>query len=320
MQEDLAIQRAKVVRRKFVGSKLLRNIWRYRTLYLMLAPGIIYYLIFKYMPMFGIIIAFKEYNITKGILKSPWADPWYKYFEVFVSSPYFSQLLTNTLLISFYKLIFGMIPPIILAILLNECRVSWFKRLIQTLSYMPHFLSWVIIYGILIALLSQDSGLFNRWIVEAGGKAIPFLTSESWFRSLLVSSDIWQNMGWGAIIYLAAIAGIDPSQYEAATMDGCKRIRLIWHVTLPNLRSIITILLILRLGSIMDAGFEQIYVLYNSYVYSVGDIIDTWVFRTGLEQLNFSLAASVGLFKSIIGCVLVLLSNRIAKKWGDGIW
>ncbi|NGP44601.1 sugar ABC transporter permease [Bacillaceae bacterium SIJ1] len=299
---------------------MFKQIWKFRTFYLMLLPGLLWFAIYKYLPMYGVIIAFKEYDFVGGIFGSEWANPWYKYFQQFFESPYFYQLLTNTFLISFYKLFFGMVPSIILAILLNECRVSWYKRWVQTLSYMPHFLSWVIIYGISLAFLSQSTGLINRWIVEAGGDAIPFLTSTDWFRSILVGSEAWQNLGWGAIIYLAAMAGIDPSLYEAAKVDGASRMRMIWHITLPGIRNVIILLFILRLGHMLDAGFEQIYIMYNIQVYPVADIIDTWVFRTGLEQMNFSLASAVGLFKSVIGLVLVLGANQVAKKWGEGIW
>jgi len=286
----------------------------------MLLPGLIWYLVFRYLPMGGIMLAFKNYDFSAGILGSPLANPWHQHFLTFFNSPYFGQLLTNTLTISIYKIAFGMLPPLILAILLNECRVLWFRRSIQTLSYMPHFLSWVIIYGILLALFSQTTGLVNRWVVESGGRAIPFLTSTHTFRSVLVVSDIWQNVGWGAIIYLAAITGIDPTLYEAARMDGASRLRLIWHITLPSIQSVFVLLLILQLGHILDAGFEQIYILYNPQVYEVADILDTWVFRTGLQQLNFSLATAVGLFKSAIGLVLVLAANRIAQRWGSSLW
>lgn len=299
---------------------LYKRLWQFKALYLMLLPGVAYYVVFKYVPMYGVVIAFKNYSIMDGILHSQWAEPWNKHFLTFFNSPYFSQLLSNTIIISLYKLGFGIMPPILMAILLNECRVRWFKSLVQTLTYMPHFLSWVIIYGILISLLSQSSGLINNWIKELGGDSIPFLTSTDYFRSILVTSEIWQNLGWGAIIYLAAMAGIDPTLYEAARVDGASRLRMILHITLPGIRSVIVMLFILNLGHIMDAGFGQIYVLYNIQVLPVADIIDTWVFRTGLTQLNFSLAAAVGLFKSAIGFVLVLGSNRIAKRWGEGIW
>lgn len=299
---------------------LVKRCWHFRALYIMMLPGLLWYLLYRYLPMSGVLIAFKNYSIFQGIYGSPWVDPWYANFQQFFQSPYFSELMTNTIVISLYKLVFGMLPPILLAIVLNECKISWFKRLVQTLSYMPYFLSWVIIFGILIALLSQSSGLFNKWIVDAGGQSVPFLTSTFWFRKVLVASDIWQSMGWGAIIYLAAMAGIDPTLYEAARVDGASRLRMIWHITLPGIRSVIVLLFILRLGTILDAGFDQIYILYNVQVYPVADIIDTWVFRTGLQQLNFSLATAVGLFKSAIGFALVLISNQLARRWGEGIW
>ncbi|WP_412973847.1 ABC transporter permease [Paenibacillus sp. OAS669] len=286
----------------------------------MLLPGVLYYIVFRYFPMYGVIIAFKDFNMLEGIVGSSWADPWYKHFQTFFNSPHFSQLLLNTTLISLYKLVFGTVPPILMALLLNECRVRWFRTVVQTLTYMPHFLSWVIIYGVLIALFSQNSGLVNRWLVESGGSSIGFLTSTDYFRTILVGSEIWKDLGWGAIIYLAAMTAIDPTLYEAARVDGAGRLRMIWHITIPGIRNVIVLLLILKLGTILDAGFDQIYILYNIQVYQVADILDTWVFRTGLQQLNFSLGAAVGLFKSVIGMILVIGSNQLSKKWGEGIW
>ncbi|GGF59253.1 putative multiple-sugar transport system permease YteP [Paenibacillus albidus] len=300
--------------------RTMADVWKMRTLYIMLLPCLVWYFIFKYLPMYGVIISFKDYNFSDGILHSPWADPWYKYFEMFFQSPYFSQLLGNTLLISVYKLLFGMLPSILLAILFHECRISWLKRWVQTLSYMPHFLSWIVIYGISIAFLSETTGLLNRWITDMGGSAIPFLNGVEWFRSVLVSTEIWKDLGWGAIIYLAAISSIDPTLYEAAKVDGASRLRMIWHITLPGIRNVIVLLLILRIGSILDAGFEQVFVFYHQRVYEVGDIIDTWVYRTGLQQMNFSLGATVGLFKSAIGFILVFGTNKLAKRWGESIW
>ncbi|WP_020619649.1 ABC transporter permease subunit [Paenibacillus daejeonensis] len=297
-----------------------KTLWRFRAFYLMLLPGIVYFVIFRYFPMYGVIIAFKDFAIMEGITGSPWINPWYKHFQDFYQSPYFGQLMTNTLLISLYKLVWGTLPPILLALLLNECRLRWLKSFVQTLTYMPHFLSWVIIFGILLSLFSQNGGLINRWIVESGGSSIPFLTSTDYFRSILVGSEVWQNLGWGAIIYLAAMSGIDPTLYEAAKVDGATRLRMIWHITLPGIRSIIILLFILKLGHLLDAGFDQIYILYNIQVYPVADILDTWVYRTGLQQMNFSLASAVGLFKSSIGLLLVLGANGLAKRWGEGIW
>lgn len=302
--------------------KLKRNgrLWRYRALYLMLLPGLIYYGIYKYGPMFGTLIAFKDFNVGQGIWKSPWADPWYKHFEYFYHSPYFSMLIENTILISLYKLIWGMPFGIIFAILLNEVRAVAFKRIVQTITYLPHFLSWVIVYGMLLVLLSESTGLVNVWLRDNFGFVIPFLTSTDWFRSLLISSEIWKEFGWSAIIYLAAITGIDPTQYEAARVDGAGRLRAIWHITLPGIRNVIILLFIIRLGNILDAGFDQIYIMYNIQVYPVADILDTYVFRTGLEQFNFSLASAIGLFKSVIGLFLVIFANKLAKRWGGAIW
>ncbi|MBW4084323.1 sugar ABC transporter permease [Paenibacillus sp. S150] len=297
-----------------------KRIWSMRVLYLMLLPGVAYYIIYKYVPMYGVLIAFKDYDILSGIVHSPWADPWYKHFQFFFESPYFSQLLTNTFLISLYKTIWGTIPAIGVALLIHEGRSLWLNRIVQTLSYMPHFLSYVIIYGIAIAFLSETSGLVNRWVVEAGGNGIPFMTSTAYFRSVLVGTDVWKDLGWGAIIYLAAMSSIDATLYEAARIDGAGRLRRIWHVTLPGIRSVIILLLVLKVGSALDAGFEQIYIMYNIQVMPVADIIDTWVFRVGLEQLNFSLATAVGLFKSFIGLVLIFLSNKLARRWGGNLW
>ncbi len=301
-------------------SHVLFIVWKNKAFYLMLLPGLVYFIIYKYVPMYGVIIAFKDFNIMEGIIGSPWADPWYKHFQSFYQSPYFEQLLTNTFIISFYKLIFGAFPPILLAIIFHECRLIWYRRIVQTLSYMPHFLSWVIIYGILLAFLSESTGLINGWLSEIGIGPINFLTSLDWFRGILVGSDIWQNIGWGAIIYLAGMSAISPELYEAARVDGANRLRMIWHITLPGIRNLIILLFILQLGRFMDAGFEQIYILYNIQVYPVADILDTWVFRVGLQQMNFSLGAAVGLFKSLIGLVLVLGANRLARRWGGGIW
>ncbi|NOU93826.1 ABC transporter permease subunit [Paenibacillus sp. LMG 31456] len=322
MDQPLSMESLSAAKLKESKYKLLgKNVWAHRAFYFMLLPGVLYYVLFRYLPMYGVIIAFKDFSILDGIISSPWADPWYKHFETFFNSPYFGQLMINTCLISIYKLIFGMVPPIVMALLLNECRNRWFKTVIQTLTYMPHFLSWVIIYGILISLLSQSSGLFNRWIEDSGGSSIGFMTSLDYFRGILVGSEIWKDLGWGAIIYLAAMTGIDPTLYEAARVDGASRVRMIWHITLPGIRNVIVLLLILKLGHIMDAGFDQIYILYNIQVYQVADILDTWVFRTGLQQLNFSLGAAVGLFKSAIGLFLVLGSNHLSKRWGDeGVW
>jgi len=297
-----------------------KNMKRYWPFYVMLLPCIAYYVIFRYGPMYGVIIAFKDYIITKGIIGSPWANPWYKHFKYFFNSPYSSRVISNTLIISGLKIFFGLFPSLLLALLINECAKKWYGRVIQTLTYLPHFLSWVIIYGILIALFSQSVGLVNRLIAGAGGTAYPFLTSPDHFRAVLVSSEIWRDTGWGAIIYLAAISGIESTLYEAAIIDGCGRLRRIWHITIPNLTGVFVMLLILRVGGILNAGFDQIYILSTPQVVGVSEIIDTWVFKEGLQRMNYSLASAVGLLKSVIGMVMVLSTNKLARRWDKGLW
>jgi putative aldouronate transport system permease protein len=280
----------------------------------MLLPGLLYYVVFRYLPMYGVTLAFKDYDFAGGVLGSPWAAPLYRHFEMFVSSPYFPVLMGNTFVISAYKLAAGIFPPIILAIMLTECRRKRYRQLVQSISFFPYFLSWVIVYGIMMALLSQSSGLLNRWIVMLTGKPVPFLTSPQYFRSLLVISSVWRLTGFDTVVYVAAINNIDPALYEAARIDGASRLQAIRRITLPGIASVIAMLLTIRIGTILDASFEQIFVMYNIEVYSVADIIDTWVYRTGLQQLNFSLASAVGLFKAVISCSLVLIANGVARK------
>jgi len=303
-----------------VRHNISKRVWGMRSLYIMLLPGLIYYAVFRLAPMVGLVISFKDYKITRGFLGSAWANPLFKHFKMFISSPYFLQLLTNTFLIGLYKLFVGILPPLILAILLTECRFKPFKNVVQSLSYMPHFLSWVIVYAILMAFFSESSGIVNRMIVDSGGTAIPFLTSPKYFRAVLVFSQLWVDMGYCAIIYLAAITAIDETLFEAARIDGAGKTACIWHITLPSIRSVIVLLMVLRLGTILDAGFDQIYVMYNVQVYSVADIFDTWVYRTGLQNLNFSLGSAVGMFKSLVGMALIIISNLIARRMGERIW
>lgn len=301
-------------------QKMIRVIkwnWQY---YLMLLPCLIYYVIFKYGTMYGVIIAFKDYNVKKEILASPWADPLLKHFQYFFSSPYASVVIGNTLKISFLKIIFGMIPPVILAILISECGNKWFRKIVQTASYLPHFLSWVIIYGIMIAFFSQSTGLINRWLTEMGFSSYPFLTDPAHFQAMIVGTDVWKGVGWSAIIYLAAIAGIDTTLYEAGIIDGCSKLKRIWYITLPLLRGTFILQLILRTGSVMDAGFDQIYVIATSQVLSVSEILDTWVFKEGIQRMNYSLASAVGLLKSVISLILVFGTNKLARKWDEGLW
>jgi putative aldouronate transport system permease protein len=297
-----------------------RDLVHKRAYYVMLAIPLGYLLVFHYLPIYGLTIAFKDFSVTGGILGSRWAEPWHRHFSDFMRGPYFSQILSNTFLISVLRIAFGMAPPVLLALILNECKNVTYKRFVQTVTYLPHFLSWVIIYGIVYSLLSYHSGLVNAALESMGSEKVSFLSSTDWFRPIVIGSDIWQGFGWGAIIYLAAIAGISPDLYDAAVIDGASRIQRIRYITLPSIKHIFIVLLILRIGRVFDAGFEQIFVFYNVQVYEVADIIDTWVYRTGLEQFRFSLATAVGLFKSLIGGLLIYVANRIARRMGSQLW
>ncbi|WP_317259122.1 ABC transporter permease [Paenibacillus sp. J5C2022] len=300
------------------GRNLLKKMYYYRAMYLLLLPGLAYITLFKYVPMAGIMLAFKEYNVVTGIWDSPWNG--FANFERFFQGSYFWPIMRNTILISLYKLLFGFPAPIILALLLNEVRVNWFKRIVQTLTYLPHFLSWVIVYGILMAFLAPNEGLLNVLLKLFGFEAVPFLTAPEWIRTLLVSTDIWKDAGWGAILYLAALANIDPSLYEAAIIDGAGRRRQLWHVTLPGIRSVVILMLILKLSHILDVGFDQVFMMSNIFNQEKSDIIDTWVYRVGLQEMRFGVATAVGMFKAVIGFILVLTANKVAKKWDGQIW
>jgi len=285
----------------------------------MAIPGLLYYLIFHYLPMFGLVIAFKDYNLLKGVWESDWVG--LKHFKTIFASYDFSIILKNTVLISLYRILFNMFPDIIFALILNEVRVRWFKRTIQTITYGPYFLSWVIVYSLVFALLSPDAGLLTVLLRELGLGSSDLLINKDFFRPLLIISDIWKNTGFGAILYLASLATINPDLYESAVVDGAGRWRKMWHITLPGIRNIIIMMLILRMGQMLDAGFEQVYIFLNARVYATGDIIDTWVFRRGLENLEFSIASAVGFFKSVVGLVLVLGANKLARKFnGSGLW
>lgn len=292
---------------------------RYWDLYLIMVPGILFFLVFRYAPMWGIVIAFQNYSVFAGIAGSEWVG--FEHFRAMFLSNDFYVIFRNTLLISLYKIIWGFPAPIVIALLLNEIRLMAYKRTIQTMIYLPHFLSWVIIGGILFNVLSPTTGVINGVIQWLGFKPVLFLGDPAWFRSVLVISDIWKDAGWGAIIYLAALAGIDPQLYEAAIMDGANKWKQLWHITLPSILSTIVILFVLRLGNVLEVGFEQIFVLYNPLVYEVADVIETYVYRVGITQGQFSFSTAVGLFKSVVGMILVVAANRIAKKLGqEGIW
>ena len=288
-------------------------VWKHRHYYLRLLPAMAFFIIFCYGPMYGVIIAFKEFNPLLGILKSPWCDPWYKNFTLAFESELFLRALKNTLIISAMKLFLAFPLPIIFAVLIDELPGRKFKKSIQTVSYLPYFISWVIVAGILRNILSTNGGALNTVIVALGGKAVNFFGSKTRFRWLIWFSYIWKSIGYSSVVYLAAISGIDQEQYEAARIDGANRFQLITHVTIPSILPVISILLILNLGSVLSAGFDQIFNMYSPTVYETADILDTYVYRVGLLNQQYSYSAAVGLFKNIIGLLLVLGSNLIVK-------
>ena len=296
-----------------------KNLRRDRQLVFMLIPVVIFFAVFSYYPLYGILIAFKDYSISKGILGSPWAG--LRYFRQFFLSPYFGRLLRNTVLISVYSLLWGFPVPILFALLLNEFKDGKFKRLIQTVSYLPHFISLVVICGILIDIFSPQGGVVNALLNSLTGKRINFFGEPEWFRTMYVGSGVWQEFGWNSIIYLAAITGINPDLYEAARIDGAGRLRQIWHVTLPGIKPTILTLLILNLGNIMSVGYEKIILLYSPTTYETADVISTYVYRTGLLSQQYSYAGAVGLFNSAINIAILVLCNFAGKKlFGVGIW
>lgn len=300
----------------FHSFKGYRKHW---PLALMFLPIIIYYIVFHYVPMYGITLAFKDFKIGLGIFASPWVG--IKHFERLLNLPAFTRAFRNTVIISLMKLVFGFPLPIILALILNEVRHLKFKKVVQTVSYLPHFLSWVVLAGMFMQLLSPSTGLVNYILGYFNIDPIFFLGNNQWFRTTIILTDIWKGIGWSSIIYLAAISGISPSLYEAAICDGANRFMRMLYITLPCILPTITILLILNVGGILSAGFDQIFNLYNSAVYETGDIIDTYVYRIGLESMQYSLSTAVGLFKNLIGFVLVITTNFISKKLTDsGIW
>lgn len=300
-----------VTRRSEKINFIMKNRW----LYVMVTPGLLYFLVFKYFPMWGIFISLQDYQPFLGFWGSKWVG--FKHFDRFFSDPWFWILFKNTFILALYNLIFFFPLPIILALLLNEVRHAFFKRFIQTAIYIPHFVSWVVTVGIAYIFFTTEGGLVNELIVRFGGDKINFLLSEAWFRPLIVSEMIWKEAGWGTILFLAALAGVDPTLYEAAKIDGANRGRQLWHITLPAIRSTIVILLILRLGHFLDTGFEQIFLMLNGMNRNVGEVFDTYVYTSGIQQGQFSFSSAVGLFKSAVGLILVVAANYLAKKSGE---
>ncbi len=313
--------------RKIQGQPLglQKRIRKYRECYLLLLPMLFFVLLFNYGPLYGIVLAFKKYRMIDGIWGSPWCGLYQ--FRRLLSTDSFWTAFKNTVEISALRILFGFPAPIIFALLVNEIRITRFKKVVQTVSYLPHFMSWVVISGIMFQLFSINSGPVNALIKLFGGEPISFMSSKVWFRPILIISGIWQSVGWSSIIYLATISGIDPQIYEAAETDGANRFHKAIYITLPSLYSVISILFILAIGNILNAGFDQIFNLYSPMVYEVSDIIDTYVYRRGFgetgQSQDYSFATAVGLFKNVVGFALLILTNVVVKKLSNqerGIW
>lgn len=306
-------------RKEGYWMRLLKSLNRTKFLQLLLLPGLIYYIVFQYVPMYGVIIAFKDYRIREGILGSDWVG--LRHFKDFFNYMYSWRIIRNTVLLNFYNLIFGFPMPIIFAILLNEVRNLRYKKFVQTISYMPHFISTVSIVGILTMILSPTSGIVNIIISKLGGTPIYFMTRTEWFRTIYVASGVWQDLGWDAIIYIAALASVNQELYEAAVIDGASRLKQIWHVSLPGIRSTIVIMLIMRMGGMMSSNTDKVLLMQNELTYEVSDIIGTYVYRRGIRDADYSYSTAVGLFNSVINVIFVVAANTIAKKLGESsLW
>ncbi|MCS7459378.1 ABC transporter permease subunit [Paenibacillus doosanensis] len=293
-------------------ASLSSYMWKYKTLYFITLPAIAYFIIFKYIPLFGSVIAFQNYNIFQGISGSKWVG--LAHFKRMFEHYDFLNILNNTLLIGLYDLVFAFPAPIILALLLNELRIVFYKRILQTIVYMPHFLSWVIVSGIAIGILSPSTGIVNQFVSWLGHEPVYFLGEESYIRSVLIGSGIWRDSGYGTIIYLAALAGINPDLYEAAEVDGASRWRQTLSITLPSLMPTIMIMFLLHIGKFLDFGFERVYVFLNPLNINNGEILDTYIYKAGLQSQQYSYTTAIGLFKSVVGLLLIVIGNVLSKK------
>lgn len=304
------------LRVRFVRS--LRKYWPY---YVMLLPAVIYFIIFCYGPMYGVQIAFKDFKIKKGFGGSPWADPWFKYFTQFFESYYAWNIIRNTLILSVYSLLAGFPIPIILALSMDEMRMQKTKKVIQTITYAPNFISTVVMCGMIINFTSQTGGLINNAIRACGGEPIPFMYKESLFPHIYVWTGIWQSMGWSSVIYFAALSGINPQLLEAATLDGASRWQKIIHVKLPTILPIVVIQLILNAGSLLNVGYEKVYLLQNSLNLNTSEVISTYVYKRGMVDAQYSFSTAVGLAQSIVSFVMVFLVNALANKISEtSLW
>ncbi|KPG73765.1 protein lplB [Enterococcus sp. RIT-PI-f] len=307
----IGISITKKNKRQAFFKHLKNNKW----LYILVVPGLTYFLVFRYAPMYGVIIAFKDYVPFLGIADSKWVG--LDNFRDFFINPDFFRIMGNTLMLAFLDIIVVFPAPIVLALLLNEVRHAIYKRVVQTMVYVPHFLSWTIVASLTFILFSVNNGVITNIVQALTGREVDFLTDPSWFRPLIILQSLWKGIGWGTIIFLAALSGVDQEQYEAAIMDGAGRFRRVWHVTLPAIRSTVIIMLIMRVGSILSTGFDQIYLMTNALNRPVADVFDTYVYMMGITNGAYSYSTAVGLFKSVIGIILVLSTNKLAKVFGE---
>ncbi|MBO9606495.1 MAG: sugar ABC transporter permease [Paenibacillaceae bacterium] len=293
-------------------AQLLR---RDKYLLLALLPCLLFKLVFNYIPMAGIVLAFRKFSYAHPIFGTEWVG--LHYFKLFFRSPDAWPVIRNTLLINVYGLLFGFFAPVALALLFNEVRVKWFRKLAQTASYIPHFVSVVVLVGMMKLFLSPSSGMVNKVIAAFGGTPIYFFTEPEWFRTLFVASGIWQGVGWGSIIYLAAIAGIDAELYESSYMDGANRFRQMWHITLPGIRPVVILLLIYNIGGLLGSSTDKVLLMYNPLTYSTGDVLGTYLYRVGLLGDNFSLGVAIGLFNAVVGLLLLSIANWFGKRFAN---
>ncbi|MCQ2519523.1 MAG: ABC transporter permease subunit [Lachnospiraceae bacterium] len=315
----MAKDSTKPITKKKINASYLKRYWQ---LYLLLLLPLVYFLVFRYAPMWYVLIAFKKYSIVQGILDMPWAkNHGFEYFIKAFSNKDFTNSLRNTVVLNLLDLVIGFPIPIIFALILNELRIKPFKKAVQTIAYMPHFLSWVIIYGLALQLFAPTNGLINMVITNLGGEKIHFLDDAVTWVKTYIGLGVWQSFGWNSIVYLAAIAGISPELYEAASVDGAGRFRKMWHITLPGIKPTIVVLLIMALGNIIGSGFDRPFALQNNLAMKYAEVISTFVYKNGIKGLQFSLTTAVGLFQSVVGVFFLLMSNWLARKLGErGIW
>lgn len=314
---ELAVQKQldpSIIKQR-MRTERIKRLKRNKLLYLMVLPGFLYFVIFRYLPMYGVVISFQKYKPHLGIRGSEWVG--LQHFERLFNDPMFYTIFKNTLVLFGLNMVIYFPIPIILALLLNELRSQLFKRTVQSLIYIPHFLSWVIIASIGYVMLTVDGGIVNELLKWFGFKEINFLMSEAWFRPMYIIQVIWREAGWGTIIYLAAISAVDPQMYEAARIDGANRMRQVWHITLPTIRGVIVILVILRIGDVLELGFEHIYLLLNGLNRQVAEVFDTYVYVAGIQQGQFSYSTAVGFFRAFVGLAMVMFANWLANKFGE---